>query len=112
MESNSIQDRTLATVNKETDSKIRVVGSIESVDESIGTFVITDSGINVTCLPPVSSESKPRKGQLVTVVGRVVPAGNDDIEIRTDYIEDITDEDYKTYNSYLKQRGDLLSNGS
>ncbi len=112
MENSSIQDRTLNTIDKSNDSKIRVVGTIESVDESIGTFVLLDGGSKVTCLPAVSSESKPEKGELITLVGRVAPADGDDIEIRTDHFERISSADYKAYNSYLKQRRDLLNNGS
>lgn len=112
MENNTIQDRTLGTIDTEKDSKVRVVGVIESVDDSIGTFVLSDEDVKVTCLPPVSSDTTPKKGERITLVGRAVKAGNDEMEIRTDHIEQISEEDYKTYNSYLKKRSTLLNNGS
>ncbi|MCL5009828.1 MAG: hypothetical protein M1433_02535 [Candidatus Parvarchaeota archaeon] len=112
MENSIITDRSLSTIDKSKDYKVRVVGTVESIDEGIGTFVLSDGGVKITCLPPVSPNEKPEKGEKVTVVGRVAQAGNDEVEIRTDHIERISEADYENYNKYLKQRRDLLSNGS
>lgn len=99
-------------MNKSSDVRIRLVGTIESVDEKIGTFVLIDAGSKVTCLPPINPSARPQVNDMVTLVGRVVLTDNDEIEIRTESVQKISEKDYDSYNKYLKIRGDLLSNGS
>jgi hypothetical protein len=112
MENNVIRDRLLSTINKDSDIRVRVVGKVESVEEKIGTFVISDKGIKTTCLPPVNASIQPKKGDLITVVGRIAPAGDNEIELRTESLERISEKDYDSYNKYLKIRNDLLNSGS
>lgn len=112
MESNVIIDRLLSTIEKTSDIRVRVVGVIEHVEEKIGTFVISDKSIKITCLPPVASSNQPKKGELVTLVGRIMPTDNNEIEIRTESLDKISERDYDSYNKYLKIRGELLNNGS
>lgn len=112
MENNVIKDRLLSTIDKASDVRVRIVGTIESLDDKIGTFVLADGSIKITCLPPLNSAYQPKNGDLVTLVGRVVPADNSEIEIRTESLEKISEKDYNSYNKYLKIRGDLLNNGS
>lgn len=108
MENNAIKDRSLGTLDKSSDIRARVVGIVESVEEKIGTFVLSDKTIKITCLPPVNASSPPKKGELITLVGRVMPTDNGEIEIRTESFEKISEKDYDSYNKYLKLRNDLI----
>ncbi|MCL5101566.1 MAG: hypothetical protein M1348_03070 [Candidatus Parvarchaeota archaeon] len=107
-----IRDRLLSTIDKSSDVRVRVVGKVTALDEKIGTFVLSDGASRVTCLPPLNKSYLPQTDELVTLVGRVAYADNDEVEIRTDFLEKISQKDYDSYNKYLKIRGNLLHDGS
>ncbi len=112
MESNIIKERSIKTIDPNSDIRVRLVGLVESYDEKIGTFEISDRSKKLTCLPPINYNYKPEKGAFVTVVGRIVPADNNEVELRTESIEKISEKEYDYYNKYLNIRGNLLNNGS
>ena len=112
MENNVIKDRKLSDINKAEDNRVRVIGAISDIDPKIGTFKISDGGVEITCLPPAQGLNGVSAGDFSVISGRVLPAGENEIEIRCEYIERIDRNDVDEYHKYLKIRNDLLNNGS
>ncbi len=110
MESSAIEDTSILDINKEND-RVRFVGKLKSFDKSIGTFIIEDNGIEITCIQNYKENIEFNPGELVIVTGRSIPADSS-FEIRAESMEKIDINDYNTYKKYLKIRKDLLNNGS
>lgn len=105
-------DRSIETIDKNNDIRIRVVGKIQAVDEKTGTFELVDGSFKLTCLPPVNQTTVPVKNESVVVSGKIAHAGNDEFELRTEHLEKISEKEYGEYHKYLKLRWELLNNGS
>lgn len=112
MENNVIKDRTLSSINKTEDNRVRVVGTVKDIDPKIGTFKISDEGVEITCLPPAAGLNEVSSGDFAVISGKVLPAGENEIEIRCEHAEKIGKNDIDEYHKYLKIRNDLLNNGS
>jgi hypothetical protein len=112
MENNIIKDRLLGNIDVLSDVRVRVVGTISNVDTKIGTFELVYEEKRVTCLPPISQKYHPLIGDNVTLVGRIVPTDNNEIEIRTESVAKISKEELDSYIKYLKLRNEVLNNGS
>ena len=112
MENNIISDRSLENIDVLSDIRVRVVGTVATVDTKIGTFELSCGEKKITCLPPLSQKYHPRTADNVTLVGRIVSTDNNEIEIRTESVAKISKEELNSYVKYLKLRDELLNNGS
>jgi len=92
-------EKKINQINEE-DHRVKIVGTIISVDDSIPLIVIDDgSGIaNV-----VVDEVKFKVGDQVRVIGRVI--NTEPIEIRAEIVQDFSKVDREIYDKYL----DILS---
>ncbi len=109
MEGNVIKERKISDINMANDNRVRVVGKIEKIDQKTGIFVISDaSGANLTCLPSPVQENIPQAGSLVVLTGRATSAGEEEIELRTEHVEQISEKEYLNYYNYLNLKEELI----
>ncbi len=106
-------DCNLAEIPREENARIRTVVRVEDIDESSGTFVVSNhSGIKVTCLPSPGFRINFGKGDFITLFGIVLPADEKEIEIRVEKADKISEKEYMSFSKYLNLRNELLNHGS
>jgi hypothetical protein len=108
MENYLIADKTIETIDKSKDNKIRFVAKVRDFDEKTGTFVVSGgSDKQVTCLPPVEGELKLHSGEIVLVTAKVMPTEEENFELMSEYVREISEREYSAFNKYLKTKETL-----
>ncbi len=80
----------------DSDMRVKVVGTIISIDDSIP-MIIVDDGSGIANV--VVDEIKFEIGKQVRVIGRVI--NTEPIEIRAEAVQDFSKVDRETYEKYL-----------
>ncbi len=111
-EKRSIVDCNLDSIPHENNLIIRTVGLVRDIDQS-ETFTLSNkNGQKITCLPSPDFVLNLQNGDFVTVVGHVLLTDQNEIELRVESAEKITEKEYLNFDKYLKIRHDLLNYGN
>ena len=89
-------EKKISEVNED-NTRIKLVGTIISIDESIPMIVI-DDGTGIANI--VVDEIKFNIGNQIRVIGRVI--NTEPVEIRAEIVQDFSKVDMEIYNKYLE----------
>ncbi|MCL4399211.1 hypothetical protein M1293_01720 [Candidatus Parvarchaeota archaeon] len=103
MDSGVISDVSIDEIDKSHD-RVRFVGKAKNIDAQIGTLDVFSENKILTCILVVNQDIKINDGDNLLVTGRVAKTDEEEIEIRVDAVQKISESQAVVFNKYLNLR--------